>query len=206
MIISHQHRFIFVAVPKTGTHSVREVLRPRLGPEDEEQARLFVDKKFSDPVLASLGHGHISLSQLRAHMDRGLFDTYLKFAFVRNPFARFVSYCAFVSSKSGAFERDPKAVMHQTLAAPPRGHIIFQPQHQFLADSSGTLLTDFVGRVENMQHDFDTICQRLGIPSSGLGHKNSSQHGDYRSYYDQELIDGVGKFFARDLELFGYDF
>ena len=206
MIISHRHRFIFVAVPKTGTHSIREALRPHLGEGDEEQARLFVEKKFKEPVLASLGHGHISLAQLRSQMDRWLFDSYFKFGFVRNPFARFVSYCAFVTSKTAAFERDPKAVMREVIAAPPRGHIIFQPQHQFLADATGALLTDFVGRVESIQADFDSLCDRLGIPSAVLGHKNSSQHGDYRSYYDQELVDGVGQLFARDLELFGYDF
>ena len=31
MIISHKHRFIFVAVPKTATHAVRKALRPHLG-------------------------------------------------------------------------------------------------------------------------------------------------------------------------------
>ena len=29
---------------------------------------------------------------------------------------------------------------------------------------------------------------------------------DYREYYDQPLIDGVAKLYARDLELFGYEF
>ena len=44
MIISHQHRFIFVAVPKTGTHSVRQALREHLDHEDIEQVGLFVNK------------------------------------------------------------------------------------------------------------------------------------------------------------------
>ncbi len=29
---------------------------------------------------------------------------------------------------------------------------------------------------------------------------------DYREYYDQALIDGVAKLYARDLELFDYHF
>lgn len=206
MIISHQHRFIFVAVPKTGTHSVREALRPHLGPDDEEQARLFVEKKMSNPALAAVGHGHISLPQLRPLMDRDAFEQYLKFAFVRNPFDRFVSYCAFVSRGSGAFERDPQSVMRGFLAAPPMHHILFRPQHQLLADGTGTLLADMVGKVEQMQDDFNAICERIGIPAAPLGHKNSSHHEGYRTYYDQQLIDGVAVLFARDLELFGYDF
>ena len=31
MIISSRHKFIFVAIPKTGTHSVRQALRQHLG-------------------------------------------------------------------------------------------------------------------------------------------------------------------------------
>lgn len=206
MIISHQHRFIFVAVPKTGTHSVREALRPQLGPQDEEQVRLFVEKKLSDSALAALRHGHITLAQLRPHMSPDAFADYLKFAFVRNPFERFVSYCAFVTSRSGAFERDPRSVMREFLAAPPVNHIIFRPQHHFLVDETGALLTDVVGKVERMQEDFDALCARIGVASAPLGHKNPSHHGDYRTYYDQQLIDGVANYFARDLALFGYDF
>jgi len=63
MIISHKHSFIFAAVPKTGTHSVREALRQHMGPDDLEQARLFVEKQFPFPELAKVGHGHISLDQ-----------------------------------------------------------------------------------------------------------------------------------------------
>ena len=37
MIISNRHRFIFFAVPKTGTHSVRQALRPFLADDDMEQ-------------------------------------------------------------------------------------------------------------------------------------------------------------------------
>ena len=84
--------------------------------------------------------------------------------------------------------------------------MVFQPQHRFWSARSGELLADFVGRVEAMQADFDAFCARIGIPTADLGGKNSWQHADYRSYYDQDLIDGVAKLYARDLELFGYDF
>ena len=207
MIISHAHKFIFVAIPKTGTHSVREALRPHFGPDDEEQARLFIEKKLNNAELAALGHGHIGLSTLRQHMDPAQFDSYFKFAFVRNPFDRFVSFCAFFTKNNGLFERDPKSAMrHFLFAAPPMNNIVFQPQNTFVANAQGELLSDFIGRVETMQSDYDAICERLGIPSEQLGRQNSSQHDEYRSYYDQQLIDGVAKLYGRDLELFGYDF
>ena len=88
MIVSFRHKFIFVAIPKTGTHAVRQALREHLGPEDIEQVGLFVDKRFPMPELAQLEHGHISLQQLRAHLPPEQFDSFFKFAFVRNPFDR----------------------------------------------------------------------------------------------------------------------
>lgn len=207
MIVSHRHRFVFAAIPKTGTHSVRQALRAHLGPDDVEQVKLFVDKEFPWPELARQRHGHIGLEQVRPHLGEDIFGSYLKFAFVRNPFDRFVSYCAFMTREEGSFARDPQGVMrHFLFKQPPLGHLWFKPQHGFLAGPDGALLTDMLGRVEDMQGSYDAICARIGIPTAALGHANSSTRGDYRDYYDPPMIDAVARLYARDLELFGYAF
>lgn len=207
MIISHHRKFIFTAIPKTGTHSVRQALREHLGPDDEEQVRLFFEKRLPYPELARLGHGHISLGEARPVLGETTFDSYFKFAFVRNPFERFVSYCAFATSREGSFERDPQGVMrHFLFISPPHHHIVFRPQHSFVTGPDGELLADDLGRVEDMQAGYDAICARIGISSRPLERANTSKHADYRSYYDQQLIDGVARMFARDIELFGYQF
>lgn len=206
MIISGLHKFIFVAIPKTGTHAVRQALRVHLGPQDQEQVGLFVQRKFSIPALAQIGHGHISLEQLRPHLKPEAWNSFFKFAFVRNPFDRFVSYCAFVTREGDAFQRDPKAVMREVLANPPSEHILFHPQHSFISDASGQVLADYVGRVEEMQKSYDEISARIGIPTAPLEKVNASNRQNYREYFDQTLIEGVAKLYARDLELFGYEF
>ena len=207
MIISNKHKFVFVAVPKTGTHSIRRALREHMGPDDVEQVRLFVDKKFPWPELASLQHGHITLAQVRPFLGEENFGSFFKFAFVRNPFDRFVSYCAFMTREIRAFDRDPKSVMHHMLfRAPPMQHVLFRPQYAFVADQNGELLSDAIGRVEEMQQSYDQMCKRIGIPTTQLEKANSSRHGDYRQYYDQQLIDGVANLYRKDLSLFGYDF
>jgi hypothetical protein len=207
MIVSHLHRFIFVAVPKTGTHSVRQALREQLGPDDIEQVGLFVDKRFPFPELASIGHGHLGLEQVRPFLGEEAFAGYYKFAFVRNPFDRFVSYCAFMTRHNDAFAQDPRGVMRAVLyELRPVDHILFRPQHELLVDGSGQLATSRIGRVEEMQASYDGICADLGIPSAALGQVNSSRRGSYRDYYDQPLIDAVAALYGRDLELFGYEF
>jgi hypothetical protein len=208
MIISHRHRFIFAAVPKTGTHSVRQALREQLGDQDIEQVGLLVDKRFPWQDLAAIRHGHLSLQQVRPYLGEEAFNGYFKFAFVRNPFDRFVSYCAFMLRGGDVFQRQPREAMrHFLFAEPPEHHILFQPQVSLLAGEDGkTLLTNRIGRVEDMQGSYDAICAGIGIPSRSLDRVNGSQHGDYRRYYDQALIDGVAARYAQDLDLFGYTF
>ena len=207
MIISHQHRFVFAAIPKTGTHSVRQALREHLSADDLEQVGLFVNKRFPFEELAAIRHGHITLAQIRPFLGEEAFTGYIKFAFVRNPFDRFVSYCAFMTRADGAFLKNPRQVMHHILfQARPMQHILFQPQHTFVTDDNGRVLADEIGRVEDMQACYATLCARIGIPSAPLGQVNSSQRGSYRDYYDQTLIDGVAELYRRDLDLFGYEF
>lgn len=206
MIISPQHRFIFAAIPKTGTHAVRQALREHMGPQDLEQVGLFVNRKLPIPDLAKVGHGHLSLQQVRPYFRPEDFDGFFKFAFVRNPFDRFISYCAFMTREGGQFEKNPQVVMRHFMDNPPWHHVLFQPQHTFVAGTDGNLLTDYLGRVEEMQLSYDEAAKRIGIPSRPLDRVNASSRRDYRDYYDQALIDGVAKLYARDLEYFGYEF
>lgn len=178
-----------------------------MGAGDMEQVGLFVNRRIPIPQLAQIGHGHISLDQLRQVMDPSWFAEYFKFAFVRNPFDRFVSYCAFMTRSGSEFADDPQRVMRRFLEQPPEQHILFAPQHRFVTDSGGAMLADYVGRVETMQESFDLIVGKLGVPSVELEKVNSTKRASYRDYYDdQQLIDGVASLYARDLELFGYDF
>lgn len=207
MIISHEHKFVFVAMPKTGSHAIRRALRPHMGPSDIEQVGLFVRHQFPFPELARIGHGHLSLGQVRPFIGEDVFCDYLKFAFVRNPFDRFVSYCAFMTRQQGHFDRDPRGTMRKILfEMRPMDHVHFQPQHTLIDDGSGHLLVDRTGRYEDMQGSFDEICGQIGIPTQALERVNSSRRGEYRQYYDQALIDGVTALYQRDLELFGYEF
>ena len=207
MIISHRHQFIFFAIPKTGTHSIRQALRGHLGPQDLEQVGLFIEKRFPFKEFSDISHGHISARQIRPVLGDYVFQRYFKFAFVRNPFDRFVSYCAFMGREGQEFESDPQAFMKFIVQQrQPLDHLLYRPQHEFITDADGRLAVDYVGRTENLQGSYDTICQRLGLPSVTLGKVNSSRHRPYAEYYDTGLRNSVAAVYQRDLELFNYEF
>lgn len=187
---------------------MRQALREHLAVDDLEQVGLFISRRFPWQDLAAIQHGHLSLLQVRPFLGEEAFAESFKFAFVRNPFDRFVSYCAFMVRNGDAFQTQPQAVMrHFLFVEPPEGHILFQSQASLLLDADSlTLLTDQVGRVEDMQVSYDAICAQIGIASRSLDRVNATKHQDYRRYYDQALIEAVTLRYAQDLDLFGYNF
>jgi hypothetical protein len=66
---------------------------------------------------------------------------------------------------------------------------------------------DFVGRFEHFGADFGIIASRLGFETLVVDQRNrSSQTFDYRSYYDEALVQRVGAIYSRDSRIFGYSF
>jgi hypothetical protein len=64
---------------------------------------------------------------------------------------------------------------------------------------------DFIGRVETLEKDFDSLTKKLDINAS-LPHKNKSDRGPYQDYFTKETKDVVEKIFEKDIEHFGYTF
>jgi hypothetical protein len=207
MIISHRHRYIFFAIPKTGTHAVRQALREQMGEEDLEQVILMTERRFPFPEFANIRHGHISSREIRPVLGDDVFTGYTKFAFVRNPFDRFVSYCAFMSRGKDFMETDPLRFMKWVVREQrPVEHLLYQPQHGFITGGDGRVEMDIVGRNESMQDSYDAICARIGLQPRPLERVNASRHRPWREYYDAELRDLVAAQYARDLDLFDYRF
>ena len=206
MIISHKHRFIFFAVPRTATHALRQALRPCLGADDWEQQALFGKQSIPVPGIAAIGHGHVSFQQLKDNLPAQTWSSYLKFGFVRNPFDRFVSTCFFLNRRNPDFAGNEVKFMRWAIGNERfRGRVLARPQYRLLTDENGALMMDYVGRYESLQESFDEICLRIGIAPSELGRRNESRHRRYACYYDASLQQAVADWYRKDFELFGYD-
>ena len=79
-------------------------------------------------------------------------------------------------------------------------------QKDFISDERGNIIVDFVGRYENLQADFQTVCNKLGITNEVLPHKNKTERRNYQDYYNDRTKNMIFKHFQEDIEMFGYDF
>lgn len=207
MIISHVHKFIFFAVPKTATHAVRQVLRQHLSAEDWEQQMLTGNQTLPIPEIAQIGHGHITVRDLKPHLKQDMWNGYLKFAFVRNPFDRFVSVCAFLNRDNPSFTKSPSLWMKEALQRPRfLQRVLVREQFEQLCDDKLQLAIDSVCRYENLQQNLDAVLAKLSLPSSSLNVLNASEHGAYSEYYDEELKGLIADLYRNDIEYFNYAF
>jgi hypothetical protein len=205
VIVSHAKKFIFFAVPKTGTHAVRELLSTHKGPEDWEQQILFGKQFLPIPEIAKIQHGHISVQQIVPYLDTSIWQDYFKFAIVRNPFDRFISICFFLNRKNPLFLETPLQWMKSAIKVQRfRERVLVKPQYQQLIDAQGNIAMDYVGRYEVLQDSIDEICQRLQVETTQLQKRNTSEHKQYREYYDEELKSAVEIFYQEDLTRFNY--
>ena len=206
MIISHKHRFIFFAVPRTATHAVRQALRACLDEGDWEQQALFGEQRIPVPGIAAVRHGHVSFQQVKSNLQAETWSSYFKFGFVRNPFDRYVSTCFFLNRRNSRFAGNEAGFMRQALGNTRfLQRVLVRPQYRLLTDDDGTLMMDYVGRYETLQESFDDICRHIGLAPSSLTRKNASRHGSYECYYDETLKQAVAGYYRKDFELFGYD-
>ena len=197
MIVSHRARCIFVHVQKTAGTSIEMVLR-----------------RFDPDAGSHLHDGwrHLHAREIRDVVPPDVWDGYFKFAFVRNPWDRLVSWyhmCVQVPVPNGfcryVRQNFPTFESFVTGATTGPGEKTTHPQFDYVAGDDGEVIVDFVGRYETLGDDFAQIADRLKL-GDVLPRANPSSHGGYRDYYTTATRDLVGQRFARDVEHFGYRF
>lgn len=64
----------------------------------------------------------------------------------------------------------------------------------------------FVGRYENLNVDFEFICNKIKHPYVKLPHIHKTDKPNYRDEYNSEGYDKVIELFSKDIEVFDYKF
>lgn len=204
-MISHKHKFIFIHIPKTGGTSIERALEPTISLEDPDCHAGHVEGN-------TLIEGkHWRTIDYQSKFPE-LFDSYFKFMFIRNPWDRMVSryeWRRFLAPLKFEGERAEK-ISNQDFKdfLQKQGAEMFEKwcYVDLMQDSNGHQAIDFVGRFENLQNDFDKICDMIGISCCQLPLRNTTDHNHYTEYYDNETRRLVSEKFARDIDHFGYKF
>ena len=192
MLLSDRHKFVYSVVPKTGSRSVLFGLRydhTVVGNANHVGYSIVECPEWSGESQ------HIPLHEMRRHIPLNKYREYFKFGFVRNPWSRAVSrYC-----HEQIYDRWASEVDFTDFVGGYAGWI--EPQRDFLSGC------DFIGRFENLQSDYDFICDKIGIGRNRLTHINKSRYKKhYTEYYDTKTHDIIASKYAKDIEHFGYEF
>ena len=239
MIISHKHRFIFIKTRKTAGTSMEIALSTVCGPGDVITPILPVDEDLRKSVgglgpqnfeikgLATsvrtslLGdlrleyaihnwnqrlhngklpefYNHMPARAVRKIVVPELWDGYFTFCFERNSFSKVVSHFHFQNRQRETSFSD---FVESGAAAATSDFELYA--------SGDRPDVDFVGRYENLETDWATVCQKIGLPKSpSLPRAKTSQSRKqaYRDYYGDAERHSVEVAFAREIALFGYEF
>ena len=193
-----------------------------LKPFDEHQAIFVHITKTAGTSVAKSLFGylpyHYTAIQYRVFYGKNDFKKYFKFAFVRNPWDRL--YSAFRYLKSGGWNKEDKKWAETHLSQFDdfndfvnewltteniQKHMHFKPQHEFICDSHGNILIDYLAYFETLEKDFEIITTQLDIDAK-LGTHNVNPGKNYKDIYSDDSKSKVGLVYEKDVALFGYNF
>lgn len=204
-IVLRNEKILFVGVPKVATRSLISALMQGNGLSGRPEVR--------EVDLASLLRDDPELA--------GFF----KFTFVRNPWSRITSCYRDKVMSADAIKRArhlnyrpglepgmPFDAFAEWLNSPEGSDDVadrhWMSQYRILFKDRPDLIEyDFIGRFENLAEDYREIARRTGIALPELPHKLKTQSQDqYKKAYTDRTIELIAQRYARDIELFGYDF
>jgi hypothetical protein len=212
---------IFIAIPKTGTTSIRNQLKQSgefLIPNPHLNILQIRDSIYPFYLRRSLGKNpafpigaQLDDATLRVQA-RESFASFFKFSLVRNPWARAVSLYFRREGKPLHKEMDFVSFCEKHLYASdtckhPTRH---RNQLDWLCDESGKILMDFVCKLESIEWGIREIAERTSgrvVLTRLHDNRNElSRASSYRDMYNERTRKIIAQRFERDIDHFQYSF
>jgi hypothetical protein len=200
-MISFQKSFLFVHIPKTAGNSIQSALR------DYSEDQLVALRKEQDGIerfgLRNPKYKirkHSTLREYRDTLGDEQFRKLYRFACVRNPWDRMVSYYFTPTQSAESWDREKfHGIISNAISVGDYLRLNQNEKNPFAN-------VDYIMRFENLADDFRTVCNQLDISPVTLPQYNRSTREHYSKYYDDELRKFVRNRFTEEIERFGYTF
>ncbi len=238
---------LFIWIPKTAGTSMYHVFK-KYGCFKLKYHSHY--KHFKNRGFVTFDHVNVFKLIDNRYVSREFFNDAFKFAFVRNPWDRLVSFyfsrkifnikqfkkfedfCIYLEKKIGNKENflvknlnslydkffhkfyifHKKNLFHRfnNNIAPVglynvMGFNQINSQLDWITDEYGNLIVDFIGRFENLESDFDKLSEIIGIKEK-LPILRTSDHKNYRFYYNQKTQKIVEKIYSDEIKFLNYHF
>lgn len=212
-MISHKHKCIFIHIPKTAGTSIYKFFFPEV---NFHYAKPDYERLFGWCPERKLHMQHATAKQLLQTelISQEHWDTYFKFAFVRNPWDRAYSDYKWVQSfahVTGSFKdyitgKGAFKEIFNNVDSPQYLGDHLMSQIDFVEMPKPHQL-DFIGSFENFDKDIKTVLLKLNIQKEFLLHKNRSHRNkDYSLFYTNSNRKLVALKYKEDIEKFDYTF
>ncbi len=209
MILSLAHKFLFIHVYKVAGTSIVHALgktdiRKSLGKEHPLTMSLYLRCSGVNPRLVWM-HDHALAKNVRPMMRRQTFDSLYKVGFVRNPWDLQLSLYKYnIKHPELQIATRDFSSFEAFLMSAPDDEFPLGQQKRFLFDDDGAQLVDFVGRYENLDEDFRTVCGEIGMEDAELERHNATEHAHWSTYYTRATFEKVRRYAKADIAAFGY--
>ncbi len=226
MIISHEHKFIFIKTMKTAGTSIEVFLSPHCGERDTvtpiypavkpHAPRNFrglfnplsdvirhegrgLKRTFAHLVTLTKFYNHMLAIDVRARVPRDVWTGYFKFCVERNPWDKTLSHYHMIDARSAG---------GMTLEEYFRRGI-FCLNYPLYTDRDGSPIVDRVIKYEDLTKELSEIFARLGIPfEAGLGVRAKSDYRNdrtpYQAVFSSEQRRIIERVFEPEIRLHGY--
>jgi len=214
MRISHKHKFIFLATPRTASTTVRKVLDKYSDIKSVHKTLITKDNPF---------YHHISAKELKIIFNQRNWDwdAYEKFCFVRNPYDRVVSlFHHHIKSrrdlKINSIKEFFLRIKYSATPEPTFKNFVknLDPEKRlptsiqaFACDDSGNFLINNILKYENLGSDLANFLKKvdINIHQDEIPHLNMSINRDkFITYYDDSLKEIVLKKYKFEFDNFKY--
>lgn len=187
-------KVIFLHVPKTGGTTIERIF---------DIALLYDANPKTNPTPQ-----HLTCKMLRERIGNEKYDSYYKFAFVRDPWSRILSSYYWRQTLPKKRPVLPFVEFIENVERVVDGRLFYRQEFgdHFIPQVEYTSDVDDVFRFEDFENGVRAIASRLGVPIRKIPAKKTKHYDNYREFYNDYTRQIIARIYRDEIEAFGYRF